>query len=408
MLLNRLRGNPKATASTPHAPRSILPDNIPLEFRILLSACRVFLGTEEPARLEATLAQGPDWDKLLRLANRHGVMPLLYRSISKNCPQAVTQDRLAGLRMRYLQNAARNLKMTTELLRILDLFESHGIPAIPFKGPALAQQIYGDITLRTFSDLDIIVKREDVLRAKDVLISDGYRTEYKLTSTQEKAVLDYDCEYHFNQEERNFRIDLHWRFNQSCHFIEVDFPGFWSRMGTIALEKRDVFAPSPEDLLLALCIHNARHHCNDLKLVGDIAGLINLHKDLDWNSVLQQAKKMGIERIICLNVGLAEDLFKSDVPEAVSGNARNVIGPSFLNSHVRDELLLISPDSSRIVREMMFWFLARERFRDGLNCILNLAFEPNAADWQKFPLPSYAYSLYYLIHPIRLIYLHGI
>jgi hypothetical protein len=32
---------------------SILPDDTPLEFRILLSACRLFLRTEEPSRLEA-------------------------------------------------------------------------------------------------------------------------------------------------------------------------------------------------------------------------------------------------------------------------------------------------------------------------------------------------------------------
>jgi len=310
--------------------------------------------------------------------------------------------------LQYMQNAARNMKMTKELLRILDLFEENGIAAIPFKGPALTQQIYGDISLRTFSDLDIIVKREHVLRAKDILVSIGYGPELKLTSDQEKAVLNYDCEYQFNQDERNVRIDLHWRFNKSCHYIELDFPGFWSRIRKITLNKRDVFAPSPEDLLLALCIHNARHHCNNLKLIGDIAGLIHLHVDMDWNLVLSHAKKMGIERIVRLNVWLAEDLLETKIPESVSKNAQKGIDSGFLNSYVRKELLLISPDSPRLVREMLFWFQARDSFLDGLNCIMHQAFEPNAADWLKFPLPEYMYPFYYLIHPVRLFYLHGV
>jgi hypothetical protein len=68
---------------------------------------------------------------------------------------------LARLRMQYMMNAARNMKMTAELLRILDALKEAGIKAMPLKGPVLAQQLYGDVALRQFSDLDILVARED-------------------------------------------------------------------------------------------------------------------------------------------------------------------------------------------------------------------------------------------------------
>ena len=77
MPLPSLRDHEKANASGPQAPESLLPDNTPLEFRVILSACRVFLGTEEPAKLEALLQQGPEWERLLALSNRHGVMPMI-------------------------------------------------------------------------------------------------------------------------------------------------------------------------------------------------------------------------------------------------------------------------------------------------------------------------------------------
>jgi len=74
MPLPSLRGHKEAQASAPQAPESLLPDNTntPLEFRVLLSACRIFLGTEEPTKLQELLQQGPVWDRLLMLAIRHG------------------------------------------------------------------------------------------------------------------------------------------------------------------------------------------------------------------------------------------------------------------------------------------------------------------------------------------------
>jgi hypothetical protein len=74
------KGHEEAQASAPQAPKSLLPNNTPLEFRVLLSACRVFLGTEEPAKLEALLQQGPEWEQLLALSSRHGVMLLSCHS----------------------------------------------------------------------------------------------------------------------------------------------------------------------------------------------------------------------------------------------------------------------------------------------------------------------------------------
>ena len=61
MQLPRPRGHEEANASGQQAPESLLPDNTPHEFRVILSACRVFPGTEEPAKLEALLPQG--WKK---------------------------------------------------------------------------------------------------------------------------------------------------------------------------------------------------------------------------------------------------------------------------------------------------------------------------------------------------------
>jgi hypothetical protein len=69
------------------------------------------------------------------------------------------------LRARFEEIARKNLRFTAELIRILNCLESHGIAAIPFKGPTLAESVYGNLALREFSDLDILVRQSDFPRA---------------------------------------------------------------------------------------------------------------------------------------------------------------------------------------------------------------------------------------------------
>ncbi|RXM21985.1 hypothetical protein EO238_26195, partial [Citrobacter sp. AAK_AS5] len=60
------------------------------------------------------------------------------------------------------------------LLRLQQLMESHGIRLVPIKGPVLARLAYGDVALRQFEDLDLIVRRPDLVCAVDLLERDGF------------------------------------------------------------------------------------------------------------------------------------------------------------------------------------------------------------------------------------------
>jgi hypothetical protein len=49
--------------------------------------------------------------------------------------------------------------LTAELCRLISLFAAADIAAIPYKGPVLGLFAYGNIALRRFVDLDVIVKK---------------------------------------------------------------------------------------------------------------------------------------------------------------------------------------------------------------------------------------------------------
>src|SRR5438046_1996796 len=81
----------------------------------------------------------------------------------------------------FQKNAARSVLLTWELVDILDLFATEGIEAMPYKGPAIAISIYGRLALRQFSDLDILVRKRDVWRCQQLLISRGYQPHFDIT-----------------------------------------------------------------------------------------------------------------------------------------------------------------------------------------------------------------------------------
>jgi len=376
---------------------------------VLLSACRVFLGTEKPAQLEATLAQGRDWDKVLQLANRQGVMPLLYRTINQSCPQAVPQKWLARLKMLYLQNTAQNLKMTSELLKILDAMREASIKAVPLKGPILAQQAYGDISARTFVDLDILVPKKDVMHTKDLLLLEGYCPDLLLNQDQEKAYLKSQCEYNFNQKARGIHLEVHWQLLPSCYAIGFDENGIWSRINAIAFNDCSIPVLSSEDLLLALCIHSAKHWwgANTLKMICDVGAVLHSCPNLDWNQTMRCAGELHVERLLLLGCKLAEGLLGIELPEDISKKSGDDKAIRSMVSNILSNLMEGSKRSSMLMEGFSFWSLARERHSDRIRSVMGLALQPMGEDLQKVPLPAWLYPLYHIIHPVRIICDYG-
>ena len=157
------------------------------EEKLLLLALRY--GVNDRAGEDMTVLPGRpiDWPRLVEMASGHGVMPLLYRAFRKNYAHLVPREILSQFRLAYQNNTAWNLLLTAELQKIVNRLESNGIPCIPYKGPALAAQLYGDIALRQFGDLDILVRRRDVLKSRDLIAAMGYEATTDLEGAQALA-----------------------------------------------------------------------------------------------------------------------------------------------------------------------------------------------------------------------------
>src|SRR5207244_292655 len=131
------------------------------EFDLLLACCAC---DEKVERVQNALWGELEWERLARLADHHGVLPQVYSVMAQ--AEGASSAELSSLRQMYERSVHQALWLTRELLRIIGYFESHGIRALPYKGPALAQILYGNVTSRQFADLDILVSPDDLPKVR--------------------------------------------------------------------------------------------------------------------------------------------------------------------------------------------------------------------------------------------------
>jgi hypothetical protein len=347
-------------------------------------------------------------------------MPLLYFNLNSTCPNAVPKTTLEQFRGYFNANALNNLFLTSELLKLLNLFKDHGISAIPFKGPVLTASIYGNLTLRQFCDLDILVHKRDFLKSRELLICQGYR-----------RWLELDWQGGFVDANSRVHVDLHQGITPWYFPLRLDFESLWQRLEPVSLAGTTVVSFSPEDMLIILCVQLSRdfwYKREQLIKICDIAELIQVRQALDWGRVIEQASRLGSTRMLFLGLFLASNLLGAAIPQDVLLKIQADSVVMSLAVEVCDRLCRcaegdrlfreadapphVSENPLRILLEnAIFHFRMRERLQDKLPYIFylfQLAITPNYRDWAFLPLPDFLSSLYYLIKPIRLASKYGL
>jgi hypothetical protein len=378
------------------------------EAELLLRSARAHLDLEETDRIAGLLQKELDWVYLKEMALRHGLMPTLYQRLKSYAPNSVPRSILTQFRDYSLSSASRSLVMTEELVSLLERLKAEGIPAIPYKGPVLAASLYKDLAIRPFNDLDILIKRKDLFKAMDVMTSLGYQPHFQLTRTQVAAFLKSKYEFPLTHRNGWLTVELKWNLVEDFFSFPLDQEGLWKRHQSIPLNGKEVLTFSPEDLLIILCMHGATHLWASLIWICDIAQLIDVHKDLHWESVLRQARTLRSERMLYLGLSLSARLLRTSLPEEVDCliEADSVVKK--LSQEVMGHLFVRSDDPPAPWKSALFHLRARECLKDKLLYGTRLSITTTAEDWTFCRLPDSLFALYHLFRPIRLALKYGV
>ena len=256
-------------------------------------------------------ASGP---RLLELAAEHGVLGHLAARLGKMDGDSVPREtRKALLDGQRAQNFV-TLRMTAELFRILDQFASAGIDALVVKGPVLAIRAYGDPAMRSYGDLDLLVRRRDIRRATELMLAAGYHAAIPIAAIDAGKI---PGQYLFSRADSKLLVELHNDFTLRYFPRRLPLETWFERRVSVPLDSREVAALSLEDELVLICVHGAKHLWERLMWIADVAALVSRQVNLDWERAVASAREVGAGRMLHTGLLLAATLLKLRLPDHV-------------------------------------------------------------------------------------------
>jgi putative nucleotidyltransferase-like protein len=386
------------------------------EFELLCLLAGATLSPERLERIAGWDFNTLDWNEFIRLAERHGVIPLAASNLIKHrsveSPPAYSGSRLPpeierSLRSGYEANLRRGLWFSAELARIMQHLERRQVRALPYKGPVLAQSLYGDVGLRSFSDLDFLISPGDFERAKQALAEIGYRPTVELTASIERLWLRIGYERSFDGAGGKNLVELQWALLPHFYAVDLDqadlrIEDLLQRAGRTLVGGRETPCLSPEDSLLVLCLHAAKHLWTRLIWLCDIAETVELPM-IDYALLFSRAQKLGITRIMAISFWLVKDVLHGELPAPVTAMTEAdpqvaVLGEEFAQRLERGAAYdFESTEYFRLIMKV------RERRADRWRYLWRLVWTPGAGDVAAVRLPETLFPLYRIVRIGRLI-----
>jgi hypothetical protein len=380
-------------------------DGLIKEKELLVLCVRHDLCGDGAGRIRELAGQYMDWEAFLRLSALHKVFPLVRSTLDKICRDSVPQDILGRLSLWCLGNGARNALLCRQLENVTDLLEREGIPSVSFKGPVLAAMAYGDVSLRIFSDLDILVSKGDALKTRDLLSQIGFRPDLDLPFGMAGAYLEHENFFRLTGNDGVTVIDLHWELTGKYSAVPLFLEDVKTHLTDFRLSGKTVKSLGREILLLYLCVHNASHGWDNLEFPASMAGLIKRHGGFDGRKLIRLSEKIRAVRMTLSGLYVVERLFGIRLPSSVKDA---IIRDRFVA--VTGERIikkLMEPDGTETALPWSWRFGAshlrtRDSYSDALVHGLRLIFRPTVKEWIHFPSTPRMTLYYPVLRPVRL------
>lgn len=372
----------------------VTPITSRLEDRWLLAAAQTVL---LESKLEvAPPAEGVDWEFLLRQASLHALGPCLTRYCEERADE-VPPSVLERMRQELVAVRAYNFYLQQELVRVTGLLVAGKVQVAAWKGPALAAMAYPDAALRQSADLDLLVPPSQMAKALEILTANGYHE------------VDADTGGHTRNLERTAPktvVEVHGLAVQSYFSVPWQTDDILEEGNTVSTMTGEIPVPSPEKLLLLLCLHGGKHVWERLIWICDLVLLIRATPDMDWGKLWDLAVKCRSERMLGLGLVLADAMESGVVPEE---QIRRSMADSVVVKLAKQSYLWLFVTKfthATSLRRTLYQIALREAWADKKVLIshhLKMALTPSQADRDFLPLPRVFGFAYFAIRPVRLV-----
>lgn len=375
------------------------------ELRVLLDCAKAVLDEDSSQCCWTVLKQCPCADRLVDAAIAHGMLGHLHRqATSVSAPFA--KDSQFVRRLVELQRNATilGLRQSASLLRLLNSLEAAEVAAMPIKGPAWAESLYGDVAMRVCADLDVIVRHDQMEAAREVALENGYVD----AAWYNERVVRWHKEgwghIEMSPTGSNPFLELHWEVFVSIGCRSLHGEDLLARAAPGSLLGREILAPSPIDGLLIDCVHGTKHEWDTVERMLGMAVRVSCTPAEDWERVVAAARRAKCRRRLVIAVEHVCRVFGLEAPAEIHDSLRR---DSFARLYLRYlKPVFLENDYERTPQDDLARLATRFIAEDSVLLSLRHAairfFTPGPEDWEAYSLPRHLEWLYYPLRPFRL------
>jgi hypothetical protein len=368
------------------------------EKELVLACARTRMTPRGAERIRALAAGGIDWDLLLMAAAENSVLPLLASQLPALAGDLFQNEQLERLKSGARAAGIKSLQLSAELIRVIEALRGAEILALPYKGPVVAVQAYGDLALREFEDLDIILPQRDMARASEVMRGLGYEAKFPWIFSAEALV---PGEYNFFDRARRVIVELHTELTLRHFPVAPNLDELARDGASVAIGGHNVATFGMEDTLVLLCVHGTKDFWERISWVADVAEFVQ-RNELDWQRVVRRAYAWKAERMLWLGLTLAARLLDAPVPAEIWKRIEDDAVALAVAREIGDRLVA---RSVRVRGAAESFHFRRQMIAGGLDSWgygLKLATAPAEEDWMMVKLPRALAPLYVVLRPLRL------
>jgi len=324
-----------------------------------------------------------NWKYTLETIKKEGVSETIYYNVKKyNFEKFIPKDVYQALVEQYYTNLRRLMTIIVELKTVLLLLKERGIPCMLLKGIALAEHIYPGIAMRSMSDIDILVKKDDLYVIDDLLSSRGYISRDSSVSRAMDNPEGYLASLEYRKDSGSIlNLHVHWHIvNTSVPatmFIkQVDIDRIWKKAIPVKIADVEVLTLCPEHLVIYLCEHSLRvgHSFDRLILLCDIYYALKTYEnDLNWNFMIEESRRFNLDRFVFFSLSILKRYSSINISDEYLRRLK----PD--NISLGEKLFLhLQYNNCRIRGSSYFVYLAMNRkLTDKLNFLFRTFFPPS-------------------------------
>lgn len=368
-----------------------------LAWELCLACGRHAAGIAAPGEVTMAAARIENWDVALALLSEQSLVAWLARA-QPDAPHGGMPERV---RAAAGDEARATLARVRQLTDVCAALSAAGVVPLPYKGPALSLQLYGELGLRRSIDLDVVVPHAAYPRAREALVRMGLAPRGGHSARQERALFTWLGQASFGTGASDF-VELHWRFAPAQFPFALTPEAAIARSTSTMVAGRELRLMARDDLLVTLAMHGARHFYERLEWLAGVARLVREFPDA--RAIAGYAQGLRARRTLLVSAEVAHQVLDLALDASwrheIDGDAEVVPLAIELTEMIRAHGYHGASYPVGAQEQALYARLMDTR-ADRLRSLMRALFLPTAREWELVPLPDALTPLYRVIRPVR-------